>query len=413
MKKTIMQAGVATFLGKRVLVRVDFNVPLDKNGLVADDSRIIAALPTINYLQDLGARVILVSHLGRPKGSSEKLSLKPVADRLSEILYKNSDEKVVFADDCIGPNAEKAIASMNDGDVCLLENVRFHAEEEANDPQFAKKLASLADIYVNDAFGTAHRAHASTEGVSHYLKPALAGLLIDREIRMLSQVLYNPARPMAAIVGGAKVSSKLGVLDNLLGRVDVMIIGGAMAFTFLKAQGLPVGKSLVEDERVDYCKNLIAKAKTKDVQLILPTDVVCASEINEHVPQKVVDMNDIPAGQMGLDVGPKTVAVIQERLKPCKTILWNGPLGVFEIPVFAHGTNALIDTLTEVTKNGAKTIVGGGDSVAAIKAKGVSDEMFTHVSTGGGASLEFLEGLELPGIACLDEAEPATSSSAR
>jgi phosphoglycerate kinase len=412
-KKTIMQAGPFTFRGKRVLVRVDFNVPQHDDGSVADDSRISAALPTITYLSDAGAKVILASHLGRPKGRTDKLSLKPVADRLCELLSKNSAQKVIFASDCVGPEAEQAIASMQDGDICLLENVRFYPEEEKNDPEFAKKLASLGDLYVDDAFGTAHRAHASTEGVTRFLRPALAGHLLDREVKMLSQTLNNPVRPFATVIGGAKVSSKIGVLENLLGRVDIMVIGGAMAFTFFKAEGISVGKSLVEDDRLDYCKDLLAKAKTKGVEVILPIDVVCAKEIKPDALQKTVDVKNIPVDQMGLDIGPKTSAITRERLRQCKTILWNGPLGVFEIPAFAKGTNALVEILIEATKNGATTIVGGGDSVAAIKANGIDEEAFTHVSTGGGASLEFIEGLELPGISCLDETEPATSGSTR
>jgi phosphoglycerate kinase len=409
MKKTIVQAGQNAFKGKKVLLRVDFNVPQNEGGTVADDSRIEAAIPTLEFLSKAGAKLILVSHLGRPKGPTPKFTLKPVASRLAEIISRKIQGKVSFAEDCIGPKAEEAIAKLKDGDICLLENVRFYSEEEKNDPTFAKKLASLADIYVDDAFGTSHRAHASTEGVTHYLRPALAGLLVEREIRMLSQAVNNPSRPFATIIGGAKVSSKIGVLENLLNKADVLVIGGAMAFTFLKARGLEVGKSLVEDDRLEYCRKLDNEAKSKGVKLILPIDVICAKEIKEGVPTVTVDK--IPADQMGLDVGPATSRLIGEELKNCKTVVWNGPLGVFETPGFEKGTYNLIDVLVKLTASGAKTIVGGGDSVAAINTKGVSEESFTHVSTGGGASLEFLEGLELPGIACLDEAERAVPTA--
>jgi phosphoglycerate kinase len=294
---------------------------------------------------------------------------------------------------------------LNEGDICLLENVRFHPEEEKNDPDFAKQLASLADVYVNDAFGTAHRAHASTQGVSKFLRPCLSGLLMDSEIRHLSQALDNPPRPFATIIGGAKVSSKIGVMENLLGRVDVLVIGGAMAFSFLKARGLAVGTSLVEDDRLEFCSKLEQEARAKGVQLILPVDVVCAKEMKEGSPTTIVSVDNIPSGEKGLDVGPQTSQLIDEALGRCQTILWNGPLGVFEIPGFEKATYRLIDTLIRRTKDGAGTIIGGGDSVSALAQKGVSENSFTHVSTGGGASLEFMEGLELPGIACLDSIE--------
>jgi phosphoglycerate kinase len=405
MKKTIAQAGPSTFDGKRVLVRVDFNVPLNEDGTVGDDSRIKAAIPTIDFLRKANAKVVLMSHLGRPKGPSEKLSLKPIAEKLGELL----STKVAFAKDCVGPEAEKVVNNLKNGEVCLLENLRFHAEEEKNDKEFAKQLGALGDVYVNDAFGTAHRAHASTEGVAHIVRPALAGFLMEKEIQHLSQALDNPIRPFATIIGGAKVSSKIGVLENLLGRVDVLVIGGAMAFTFLQAQGKQVGKSLVEADKVDYCRELLEKAKTKGVTIVLPVDVVCAKEIKEGVPTVTVDIDNIPADQMGLDVGPKTSELIDKELSKCKTILWNGPLGVFEVKGFDKATFHVIDTLVNLTKIGVKTIVGGGDSVAALGAKGVNPEALTHVSTGGGASLEFIEGLELPGVSCLDEAEPATA----
>lgn len=406
MKKTIAQAGPSTFDGKRVLVRVDFNVPLNDDCTVADDSRIKAAIPTIDYLRKAGAKVILMSHLGRPKGPSEKLSLKPVAEKLSELLKA----KVAFAKECVGEEAEKVVNGLKSGEVCLLENLRFHAEEEKNDKEFAKKLGAQGDVYVNDAFGTAHRAHASTEGVAHLVRPALAGHLMEKEIQHLSSALDNPVRPFATIIGGAKVSSKIGVLENLLGKADVLVIGGAMAFTFLRAQGKQTGKSLVEEDKVEYCKELLEKAKAKGVTIVLPLDVVCAKEIKEGTPTVTVDVDSIPADQMGLDVGPKTTELIDKELNKCKTILWNGPLGVFEVKGFEVATYHVIDTLVKLTANGVKTIVGGGDSVAALGAKGVIPEKLTHVSTGGGASLEFIEGLELPGVACLDEASPATAS---
>jgi phosphoglycerate kinase len=405
MKRTIVQAGQACFANKRVLMRVDFNVPQDDNGRITDDTRIKAAIPTIDYLRKAGAKLVLVSHLGRPKGKSEKLSLKPVANRLRELLAKTGSGKVVFVEDCIGEVAETAVKGLASGDTCLLENLRFYPEEEKNDREFARKLASLGEVYVDDAFGTSHRAHASTEGVTHFLRPALAGLLMEREIGMLSGTLNNPARPFATVIGGAKVSSKIGVLDHLLNKADVLIIGGAMAFSFLKARGLEVGKSLVENDQLEYCRTLESKAKSKGVKLILPEDIVCASEMKAGVQARLVAIDQIPADMMGLDIGTKTIATIDSVLGECKTILWNGPMGVFEIAEFEKGTYALIDTLVKLTKGGVKTVVGGGDSLAALKAKGVADSALSHVSTGGGASLEFLEGLELPGVACLDEAE--------
>jgi len=411
MKKTIVQAGKDFFQGKRVLMRVDFNVPQNEDGSISDDTRIKAALPTIDFLRQAEAKVILMSHLGRPKGKSEKWTLKPVAKRLTELLAKTGSGKVIFAEDCTGEPAVTAISQLNAGDVCLLENLRFYAEEEKNDPQFAKKLAELGDVYVDDAFGTSHRAHASTEGVTHFLRPALAGMLLEREIKMLSETLNNPSRPFATIVGGAKVSSKMGVLDHLLTRADVIIIGGAMVFSFLKARGLEIGKSLVEDDQLDYCRKLEAKAKAKGVSLVLPVDFICAREIKPDAEKICVKANEIPADMMGLDLGPESMSEILSLLKNCKTILWNGPLGVFEVSGFEKGTYALIDELVKLTGSGVKTIVGGGDSVSALKAKNIPDSDMTHVSTGGGASLEFLEGIELPGIACLDEAEAKTPAA--
>ena len=399
MKKTVSDLNKADLKGKKVLVRVDFNVPQNKDLTISDDSRIRGALPTIQYLRDAGARVILVSHLGRPKGTTQermtqsKYSLKPVADYL----------KIPFCSQCIGEEAKEKIAKMAYGDAILLENVRFHEEEEKNDSYFAKQLADLADLYVNDAFGTAHRAHASTEGVTKYLKPAVAGFLVAKEIEVLSETLDNPIKPFATIIGGAKVSSKIGVLDNLLGRVQVMVIGGAMAFTFLKAMGKNCGKSLVEEDRVDYCRQLLEKAQTKGVTMVLPVDVVIADKLEAGQKTQIVSVDDIPDDKMGLDIGPQSISAIIQALKPCKTILWNGPLGVFEIEGFEKGTYALMDFLVEATKNGAKTIVGGGDSVSALKQKGIQDDQLTHVGTGGGATLEYLEGIELPGIKALED----------
>ncbi len=411
MKKNIKQVPDSIFNNKRVLVRVDFNVPQNEDQTVSDDSRIEAALPTIEYLASKKAKVILVSHLGRPKGKSEKLSLRPIAKRLQELLSKKQKKEVVFVEDSIGETVEHAIASLKPGQVCLLENVRFYPEEEKNDPEFAKKLASLADVYVNDAFGTAHRAHASTEGVSKYLQPRLAGLLVDKEIKMLDQALINPVRPFATIIGGAKVSTKIGVLDHLLKSVDVMVIGGAMAFTFLRSRGIETGKSLVEMDKLDYCRDLEAKAQARGVKIVLPIDVVCAPEIKENAEICGVSIFHIPKDQMGLDVGPETSKQIRDALSRCKTVLWNGPLGVFEVKGFEQGTWDLIEYLAYLTKKGAKTIVGGGDSVAALTASNTPFESLTHVGTGGGATLEYLEGIELPGIACLDDAEVAAAKA--
>lgn len=413
MKKCITNVEDNVFKNKRVLVRVDFNVPQDKaTGKITDDSRIKAAVPTIERLAAAGAKVILVSHLGRPDGKVvEKLTLAPVAKRLGETLRLKSETKVHFIDKTVGKEVEDKINEMKPGEVLLLENVRFHEGEEKNDPAFVKQLAALADIYVNDAFGTAHRAHASTEGVAHLVQPALAGMLMDREIKMLSSALDNPTRPVACIIGGAKVSTKIGVLNHLLDKVDVISIGGAMAFTFLKARGLNTGKSLVEDDRMEYCKELEKKAKDKGVRIILPVDVVCAPEMKEGAPTSVVDVDHIPSDQMGLDIGPKSIKELKDALTDCKTILWNGPPGVFEIKGFDTGTNELIDCLVTLTRKGAKTIVGGGDSVSALQEKNVPADALTHVSTGGGASLEFLEGIELPGVSCLDEAETAAQKN--
>lgn len=399
-KKTVANLSASDLSGKRVLVRVDFNVPLDDTGKITDDTRIRAALPTIQDLTGKGAKVILTSHFGRPDGQvKENLRLTPVAKRLSELL----DKPVVKCDDCIGEAVEAAVAKMANGDVVLLENVRFYAEEEANDPEFSKKLASLADVYVNDAFGTAHRAHASTEGVTHHIETSVAGLLIEKELEFLQNAIENPQRPLVAIVGGSKVSSKIGVIDTLLDKVDKLLIGGGMIFTFYKARGLSVGKSLVEEDKLELAKTLEAKAKEKGVALLLPTDVVVADAFSADANTQTVSIDNIPDGWMGLDIGPDSVKVFQEALADCKSVIWNGPMGVFEIDKFAVGTEAIAHSLAALTSTGTITIIGGGDSVAAVEKVGVADKM-SHISTGGGASLELLEGKVLPGIAALDDA---------
>lgn len=399
--RSIEQLDKSQLEGKRVLVRVDFNVPLNKGGTVAEDSRITAAMPTIEKLMKADAKVVLVSHLGRPDGKpNEKYSLKPVAMHLAALCDSFKD-KVHFIEETIGDKVNKAVHDLKNGHVLLLENVRFHEGEEKNDKEFSKQLAELADVYVNDAFGTAHRAHASTAGVSEFVAASYAGFLLEKEVKMLSSALDNPKRPVATIIGGAKVSSKIGVLDNLIDKVDTIIIGGAMAFTFLKAQGKQVGKSLVEADRMDYCKELMEKATKHNVKIILPKDVVCAKAIEESAETKIVSIDNIPEDQMGLDVGPESIKEIEAALESSKTVLWNGPLGVFETKGFEKGTFAIVKKLVELTQKGCITVVGGGDSVAALAACGVEPESLTHVSTGGGASLEFLEGKELPGIACL------------
>ncbi|WP_028992663.1 phosphoglycerate kinase [Thermoanaerobacter thermocopriae] len=392
MKKTVRDIDVA---GKRVLVRVDFNVPMDENKNITDDTRIKAALPTIEYLINNKAKVILVSHLGRPKGKfNPEYSLKPVAKRLSELLGK----QVSMAEDVIGEDARAKAAALKEGEVLLLENVRFHAEEEKNDPQFAKELASLADIYVNDAFGTAHRAHASTAGVAAYL-PAVSGFLIEKELMIMGEALENPKRPFVAILGGAKVSDKIGVITNLLEKVDSLLIGGGMAYTFIKAKGYEIGKSLLEEDKIELAKELMEKAKQKGVNLMLPVDTVIAKELKSGVPYEVVDIDKMPKDQIGVDIGPKTIEEYSKVIKHAMTVVWNGPMGVFEIPEFAKGTEAIAKALSECK---GTTIVGGGDSAAAIEQLGYADKV-THISTGGGASLEFLEGKVLPGIDVLND----------
>ncbi len=388
-KKTVKDTQVA---GKRVLVRADFNVPLNEAGEITDDTRIRAALPTIEYLRNQGAMVILCSHLGRPKGKVvEAMRLTPVARRLSELLQA----PVTKTENCIGSEVERVAAAMKPGDVVLLENLRFHAEERDNDPDFAKQLAALADVYVNDAFGTAHRAHASTEGVAHYL-PAVAGFLMERELTFLGKALAEPTPPFVAILGGAKVSDKIGVIENLLPKVDYLVVGGGMANTFLKAQGHEVGESLVENDKLDLAKDLLKRSGGK---LVLPVDVVVADAFAADAKHNTVAIDKVPDNWRILDIGPKSVERFQKMLQTAKTVVWNGPMGVFEFPSFAAGTVAIAKALAGTT---ATTIIGGGDSAAAVKQAGLTESM-THISTGGGASLEFLEGKVLPGVAALQD----------
>jgi phosphoglycerate kinase len=398
-KKSLASLSAADISGKRALVRVDFNVPVDDQGKITDDTRIRAALPTIQDLTQKGAKVILVSHFGRPKGVDDKLRLTPVAKRLSELL----GQEVVKTDDSIGDEVAAKVGALQNGQVLLLENVRFYKEEEKNDSEFAQKLAANADFYVNDAFGTAHRAHASTEGVTKFLSPSVAGYLVEKELQYLQSAIEQPQRPLAAIIGGSKVSSKIGVIETLLEKCDKLIIGGGMIFTFYKARGLSVGKSLVEEDKLELAKSLEAKAKERGVALLLPTDVVVADNFAPDANSQTVSIENIPDGWMGLDIGPDSVKVFQEALADTKTVIWNGPMGVFEFDKFAVGTEAIAHTLAEIGKTGTTTIIGGGDSVEAVEKVGLADQM-SHISTGGGASLELLEGKVLPGIAALDEA---------
>ena len=380
--------------GKKVLLRCDFNVPRDKlTGKITDDKRIRAALPTIQYLLDHGAAVIACSHLGRPKGEwKPELSLAPVSARLSELLNR----PVLMAKDVIGESTKQLASHLQPGEIMLLENLRFHKEEEKNDPAFAKELASMADVYVSDAFGTVHRAHASTQGVAAYL-PAVAGLLVEKELEVMGKALENPKRPFVTILGGAKVSDKIGVINNLLDKADAIIIGGGMAYTFIRAQGFSVGKSLCEEDKLDYAREMMKKAEEKGVKLLLPVDTVAAKEFSADAEPVYVDSCGMPEWVMGMDIGPQTIEAFTKVIAEAGTVIWNGPMGVFEFPRFAEGTKAIAKAMAE---SGAVTIIGGGDSAAAVAQLGYGDKM-THISTGGGASLEFLEGLELPGVACL------------
>lgn len=382
--------------GKQVFCRVDFNVPLDENGKITDDTRIVAAVPSLQKILGMGAKLILASHLGRPKGQpNPKYSLAPVAPYLSKLIGR----PVAMAPDCIGPRVESLIGFMGPGDVVLLENLRFHPGEEQNDPQFCQELAKLADVYVNDAFGTAHRAHASTEGVAHLLKPAVAGYLMEKELHYLGQLMEDPPRPFVAILGGAKVSDKITVINNLLPKINTLLIGGGMAYTFLKALDVPVGKSLVEADKLDLAKGLIEKAKRFDVKLLLPIDHIVANEFKADAEHKLVGRSDIPDDWMALDIGPETIHSYAVAISNAKTAIWNGPMGVFEFDAFAAGTMAMAQAMAD-TKG--TTVIGGGDSVAAVNKSGLKDQM-THISTGGGASLEFLEGRTLPGVAALTD----------
>ena len=391
-KKTVRDIDLK---GKKVFVRCDFNVPMDENQNITDNRRIVAALPTIKYLIEQNCRIILASHLGRPKGEVKpEFSLAPVAKELSKLL----GQEVLMAKDVIGESAKSLAANLQEGQVMLLENVRFHREETDNDPEFAKQLASIAEVFVNDAFGTAHRAHASTEGISHYL-PSVSGFLIEKELRFLGDALNNPERPFVAILGGAKVSDKIGVIDSLLEKVDTLMIGGGMAYTFFKAQGYEVGNSLCEPDKCELALSLMKKAEEKGVKFLLPVDTKVGKEFKPDTESKTVAWTEIPQGWEGFDIGEKTIEMFENELKTAKTVVWNGPLGLFEFDQFAIGTNAIAHALAELD---ATTIIGGGDSAAAVEKAGLADRM-THISTGGGASLEFLEGKKLPGIECLQD----------
>lgn len=393
MKKSVRDIQVQ---GKKVLVRVDFNVPLDKEGRITDQTRLKAALPTIQYLIEQQAAVILMSHLGRPKGVDESLRLDVVAEALSELL----GQPVKKANDCIGPEVESMVDSLQPGEVLLLENLRFYKEETANDPEFAKKLASLADVYVNDAFGAAHRAHASTEGVAHHL-PAVAGFLLAKEIEIIGGALNNPERPFVAILGGAKVEDKIGVIRNLLDKVDTLLVGGGMAYTFLKAKGYEIGRSLLDAERVELAAELMADAEKRGVKFLVPVDIVVGDDFSNDANTQVVPADAIPADWEGLDIGPKTRELYAQEIQAAKTVMWNGPVGVFEMPTFAAGTRHIAEAMANCP---GMTIIGGGDSAAAVQQFGLADQM-DHISTGGGASLEFIEGKVLPGVAVLEDKE--------
>ncbi len=394
-KKTIDDVSLK---GKRVLVRVDFNVPIEQ-GSITDDTRMVESLPTIRKILGDGGRAILMSHLGRPKGKRNmEFTLKPVADHLAKLLGRS----VGFAPDCVGPETAALVDGMKDGECLLLENLRFHAEEEANDPAFAKSLASLGDVFVNDAFGSAHRAHASTEGVTHYLTPSVAGYLMRKEIDFLGIAVGSPAKPYVAVIGGAKISGKIDVIENLMGKVDALLIGGGMMFTFYRARGLEVGSSLVEADKVDLARRILDQAKARNLNLVLPVDCVVAEKCENASPKKTVAVTAIPSGWMGLDIGPETIKLFIKTLSSAKTVVWNGPMGVFELDSFSSGTKAVATELVEITKHKATTIVGGGDSAAALSKFGM-EKGVTHVSTGGGASLEFLEGKILPGVAALTD----------
>eukprot|EP01025_Chloroclados_australasicus_P049299 TRINITY_DN5606_c0_g1_i1.p1 TRINITY_DN5606_c0_g1~~TRINITY_DN5606_c0_g1_i1.p1 ORF type:complete len:508 (-),score=78.20 TRINITY_DN5606_c0_g1_i1:235-1650(-) len=399
-KKSVGDLTEADLKGKVVLVRADLNVPLDGDLNITDDTRIRAAVPTLQYLSNNGAKVLLTSHLGRPKeGPEDKFRLNPVAPRLSELLGK----AVKKVDDCIGDVVKAAVGSMQDGDVTLLENVRFYKQETKNDEEFSKQLAEYADMYVNDAFGTAHRAHSSTEGVTKFLSPNVSGFLLQKELDYLEGAVATPKRPFAAIVGGSKVSSKITVIESLLEKCDKLFLGGGMIFTFFKADGKSIGSSLVEDDQLDLAKDLVKKAAAKGVEFILPTDVVIADAFSADANSQIVSVDAIPDGWMGLDIGPDSIKQFNDALADCKTVVWNGPMGVFEFEKFASGTFAIADKLAELTGTGCTTIIGGGDSVAAVEKANLAEKM-SHISTGGGASLELLEGKVLPGVAALDEA---------
>jgi phosphoglycerate kinase len=383
--------------GKRVLLRVDFNVPLTPDLQVADDTRIIESLQTIRKIMSEGASLVMMSHLGRPKGHpNPEYSLKPVASYLATLL----NHPVMFAKDCIGPETLEMVEALKPGEILMLENLRFHPEEEANDEEFAKELARFGDVFVNDAFGAAHRAHASTEGITHFVRPSVAGYLMKKEIDYLTSAVSNPARPYVAILGGAKISGKIDVIQNLLPKIDALVIGGGMAFTFFRAQGLEIGDSMIEEEKIELAKSLLNEMREKHKRFILPVDCVIADRFENGATRKVVPISKIPQGWRGLDIGPETVKVINMEVRRAKTIVWNGPMGVFEMPNFANGTLEVARLLAEATKAGAKTIVGGGDSAAAVSKAGFETQI-SHVSTGGGASLEFLEGRTLPGVAAL------------